>query len=233
MEFIPETLQALGELDPLVDDDLVDQLSTMAARAQAIVPELVGLSLAVLADDVTFTLVASDEEIAALDAVQYVTSGPCVDAMEAGRGVATSEGGLLSEQRWHELAVAAAAKGVRSTLTFPIVSDERVVGTVNIYGRDEDSFVGKHEELAQALHAWAPGAVSNADLSFSTRDAARNAPSRLRDDALVDTATGILAAEQYVSVDDARQRLHDASWRADVPVAELARLIVEIHRSGY
>jgi GAF domain-containing protein len=231
MEFIPETLEAFEELDPLLDDDgsLFDQLTRTAAEVKVIAPDLAGMSLASSTHGLTFTLVATDDEIAALDAVQYLDSGPCVEAFHHGHGVATTDGGLLDEKRWHDLAVASAAVGVRSTLTFPVRESGETVGTVNLYGRSEQTFVGKHQALADVLRAWAPGAVTNADLSFSTRDEARRAPERLRSEALVDTATGILAAHRRLSLEDARDQLHGAARRAGVPLTRLAQAIIDLH----
>jgi hypothetical protein len=230
MEFIRETLEAFDELDPLLDDgSLFEQLSRTAADVKSIAPNLAGMSLASSTHGLTFTLVATDDEIAALDAVQYLDTGPCVEAFEHGKGVATTEGGLLDEKRWHDLAVASAAAGVRSTLTFPVKERGDTVGSVNLYGRTEDTFVGKHQALADVLHAWAPGAVTNADLSFSTIEEAKRAPERLRNEAIVDTATGILAANRRVSLDDARDQLHGAARRAGVPLTRLARAIIDLH----
>ena len=230
MEFIRETLEAFDELDPLLDDgSLFEQLSRTAADVKSIAPNLAGMSLASSTHGLTFTLVATDDEIAALDAVQYLDTGPCVEAFEHGQGVATTEGGVLDEKRWHDLAVASAAAGVRSTLTFPVKERGDTVGSVNLYGRTEDTFVGKHQALADALHAWAPGAVTNADLSFSTIEEARRAPERLRNEAIVDTATGILAANRRVSLDDARDQLNSAARRAGVPLTRLARAIIDLH----
>ncbi len=232
MEFIPESLQALGELDPLLDDDLVNQLARAAERAQVIAPGLAGMSMALRSHDVTFTLVASDDEIATLDAMQYLGTGPCVEALEHGQGLATTEGGLLSEERWQQLASVGAAMGIRSTITFPITFDGDVVGTLNLYGHAEDTFVGKHQELADALNAWAPGAVTNADLAFTTLEAARRAPEQLRRDAVVDTATGFLAAELDVDVDQARRRLDDAATRAGISVSALAQAMMRLYYDG-
>lgn len=229
MDFIPETLEAIDELDPALDDgSLFDQLTLMAAKAQAVAPDLAGISVASHARGLTFTLVATDDEIAALDAVQYLDRGPCEDAFAQEQGVATTDGGLLSEERWHDLALAGAAAGVHSTLTFPIRDAGAVTGTVNLYGRAEDTFVGKHQALADVLRAWAPGAVTNADLAFSTRDRARQAPGLVRDDVSVDVATGIVAARRGISLDDSRAQLDDAARRAGIPVAGVARVVIEL-----
>lgn len=230
MEPIPETVEALNELDTYDDDHtLLEQLRRSADLAQSLAPGLVGFSIAARQHGVTFTVVATDDEIAALDGVQYVTSGPCVDAQEARQGVANASDDLFDEPRWRMFAHATAAAGVRSTLTFPIVENGEVTGTVNLYGRSDDTFDGKHPSLAAVFSAWAPGAVTNADLDFSTRRLAERAPAKLRDDALVDTATGILAATRGVGVDTARLHLEDSAARAGVHITSLARMIIDLH----
>lgn len=229
MEPIPETLEALAEVDTYLEEgSLEQQLRTTADRAEQLAPGLVGVSLAFREHGLTFTLIATDEDIATLDAVQYIASGPCVDAVELGHGIATPDG-LLSEHRWQHFARASAAAGVQSTLTFPVVDGDVVVSTVNLYGRADDTFTGKHEVLAGVFGAWAPGAVANADLTFTTRRAAQRAPAQLQEAAVVDTATGMLAAEREVTVEEARAQLHDAAHRAGVPVHRLARVLVDLH----
>jgi GAF domain-containing protein len=231
MEPIPQTLQALGELDAALDDEsLLTLLTSTADRAQEAVPGLVGVSVASREQGVTFTLVATAHEIAVLDAVQYVATGPCVDAVDLGHGITTSAGGLLDETRWSDFARASAAVGILSTLTLPVVDGDDVVGTVNFYGRNKDTFVDRHEALADIFGAWAPGAVADADLSFATRAIAEQAPEQLRQAGLVDTATGILAAERGISVGDAREHLDSAARRAGIPVGTLAAVVVKLHQ---
>ena len=233
MKPIPETVDAIDELDPAMDDGtLLDQLTRMADRARAVVPDLVGMSVASREHDVTFTLVATDDEVASLDAVQYLASGPCVDAFDGKQGIATTAEDLMDEGGWRMFSQATAAAGVRSTLTFPIVQDGAVVGTVNLYAAGTDSFADRHEPLAAAVGAWAPGAVGNADLSFSTRKAAEQAPERLRSQALLDAAAGIVAVDHGLSVEEARERLEDAAVRAGVPLDKLARTIVHLYEDG-
>lgn len=229
VEPIPETLQAFGELDFELDErGLEEQLRLSAALAEQLVPGLVGVSVGFRVEGLTFTLVATDAETATLDAVQYLTSGPCVDAIDLGHGIATPDG-LMSEQRWHDFARASAASGVRSTLTLPVLDGDVVVSTVNLYGRENETFTGKHAVLADLFGAWAPGAVANADLSFATRREAQQAPAQLREAAVVHTATGLVAAERNVSLEEARDQLHDAARRAGVPVHKLARVLLDLY----
>ena len=233
MEPIPQTLAAIDELDPAFDDGtLLDQLTRVAERAVSVVPELVGVSVASHEHGVTFTLRATAEEIANLDGVQYLTAGPCVDAFHEGQGIATTGDDLLDEDRWRTFAQATAAAGVRSTLTFPVLDRGQVIGTVNLYAATDDAFTGKHDELARVFGAWAPGAVANADLTFSTRQLAEQAPEQLRQQALLDTAAGIVAVDHDLTVQEAHERLLDAARPAGVPLDSLARTIVELYEDG-
>src|SRR6478735_5928249 len=133
---IPETRQAINELEPNDDvDDLLADLLDKGRRVRELVPDCVGVSLATVAHGVTLTLVASDRDIAMLDSLQYLDDGPSVDAVATPR-VVTFDADDESdwEGRWQLFAGASAAFGVRSTLSLPILVDDEVVGSVNLYG---------------------------------------------------------------------------------------------------
>jgi GAF domain-containing protein len=223
MEPIPETVQAINGLDVFAaDDDLLEQLEELGTRVRDLVPDCVGLSVAMRSHGVTFTLVATAAEVAVLDAVQYVAGGPCVDTIEDGEPRAVQQD-VMDEEGWSLFAEATAAQGIASTLSLPVVVGEEVVGGVNLYAATAHAFDGHHVQLAEILGAWPGGAVTNADLSFSTRDAARQAPQRLRDEASLDVASGLLAARVRCSVEEARTRLEAAATQAGVDPARLSR----------
>lgn len=228
MRPIPETVEASRELARYGDDDVLGHLNRAAAQVREVVPDCLGLSLSMVRDGLSFTMVATDEEVAVLDALQYLTGGPCVAAVEAGHGFATSSEDLLDEERWQLFARGTAARAVRSTLTLPIVEDSRVVGTVNLYGGSSRAFDGHHEELAGIFGAAADLAVTNADLGFRTRRSAEDAPARLRQSEVVDRATGILSAKAGLDVATAHERLLEAADRAGVPAYEVAEAIIEL-----
>jgi hypothetical protein len=71
-------------------------------------------------------------------------------------------------------------------------------------------------------------AVSNADLSFSTRLEAAAAPGRLRDRADIDTAVGLVAAMRGCDIDAARRHLTEAAARAGLSEAVVARVLVQV-----
>jgi len=229
MDPVPETSKALRELAAYTDVDLADDLDRTARRVQAVVPDCVGFSLSLLAEGLTFTLAATSEDIAALDAVQYLDGGPCVDASSAGTILSVPALDVVDEAQWRLFALAGAAAGVVSTLSMPIQENGQVTGGVNLYAASSDAFTGHHEELAGLFGAWAPGAVSNADLGFHTRTEAAKAPARLEDPDRINQATGVVMAAHRVDAETARARLRDAATRAGVPELQVA---VAVLREG-
>lgn len=232
MEPIPESAAAIEEFGTFYDADLLEELQRKSEAVRDLVPDLVGLTLGSLEDGVAFTLVASDTEVAVLDAIQYVVSGPCVEATQAEQVLTCDSAEPVDEHMWQKFAKATAAKGVASTLTLPILAEGRVVGTVNLYAASGGAFGGLHREIADIFDAWAPGAVSNADLSFRTRETAKEAPEVLRATMRLEVAVGLMMAAESVDADTARELIHEAAQRAGVTPDQLAGALLVVYRSA-
>ena len=229
LEPIPETREAISSLEQATDErGLLQGLLEQSRRVREVVPDCVGLSVALLDHGVSFTLVATSEDVARLDGVQYLVGGPCVGAVAAEQALEFAREDLLDEGAWQAFASATAAAGIGSTLTLPILVDARVIGTVNLYAASEGAFRGHHRELAEIFSAWVPGAVSNADLSFRTRRVAQTAPDQVQRRRTIDTALGILAVVKGVSIEGARADLQEAARRAGVDELDLAGALIEI-----
>ena len=224
MELLPETAQALRSLGESTDVDLVAAVVDAGDRVVAEVPSCLGFSYCLASQDVTFTVVATSGDAAVLDAVQYLDDGPCLEAGRDDRVVSLED--VLDEDRWQQFAQAAAARGVRSSLSLPVLEDGAVVGTVNFYAALPGAFVGHEARLAAIVGASAGVAIMNADLAFGSRDDAVATPARLDDLAVVDQATGVLAHSQRLGIAAARALLHDAARRAGLEDAVLARSMV-------
>ena len=211
----------------LGDTDLVSDLRGLTDQARSLVPELVGVSIAALREGLTFTFVASAADIAVLDALQYLDGGPCVRAAEQNRVVSVNHANILDEQGWAMFARATATAGITSTLSLPVTSDGLVSGSVNLYAMHPRAFDGQHQALARIFGAWAEGAVTNADLPFSTRQLAKNAPAALHAQSQVATAVGVVGVQQGVDLAEAERRLHAAAELAGVPLEAVARAVLD------
>jgi GAF domain-containing protein len=230
MEPLPETREALAELVSFEDPDVDELLHDLGERARGIVPQLVGLSLGLASEGLTFTLLSSGTAAAALDAAQYLDGGPCVEVTE-GRSdsMAVTLDDPLDEERWGLYARVGAAAGIASSLSLPVFREGRRVGGVNLYASTADAFSGHHDELALLMGTTAAEAVSNADLSFSTRLEAAAAPAKIRDRTAIDTAVGLLAALRHSDLDTAQRLLREAAARAGITEAVVARVVVVVH----
>lgn len=224
MEPLPETAEVLRSLSGTSDRDLAAPMRELAARVVAIVPTCVGLSVTLVDSGLTFTLVASSEQVAALDAVQYLSAGPCVASALSREEVALED--VLDEARWQHFAQAAAAHDVRSTLSLPLVVAGGLSGALNLYAADPRAFTGHEAELRRVVGGGAGLGVTNADLPFRTRDAARHAAGTLAEIDVVEQAVGFVMAEQRLGPDEARRRLVDAAARSGVDVASAARAVM-------
>jgi len=226
---LPETTDALAALALATDGDdtaVVDEFGRAAAAVRRIAPECVGLTLTFVQDGLSFTWVTTDHRYADLDAIQYLDSGPCVEAVGSGGTVVDSDAGPLDERRWRAFAAASAVHGVSSTLSIPLIAQGRVFGGLNLYGGTATAFDGHHEELAALYGAWPEGAVTNADLTFSTMARARTAPRVLADAARSNLAVGMIMSAHGVTEAAARARLTDAAARAGVTEGRVADILI-------
>jgi GAF domain-containing protein len=230
VEPVPESREALERLIDTGEEQFAAEVLRLGRRALEIVPECVGLSLAIMHYGLTFTLAATDEDIAGLDAVQYLDGGPCVSAAHDHARVEVEQDELFDEAQWQLYAQSSAAAGVRSSLTLPMLDESgTVISTVNLYASTPDAFEGREDLLAAALGATAAKAVANADLSFNTRLEAAAGPERLDEAMDVSSALGVIAESQNVDMATARERLRAAAARAGISEAQAARAVIGLH----
>jgi hypothetical protein len=226
MEPIPETAEALRELTRFGDETIAHVLWQISRDVQRIVPTIVGISLSLVSENLTFTMTSTASTAAELDGVQYPAGGPCEETLWTGVPHRYQGGDVVDEERWQEFARAAAASGIQSTLSLPIMRGGTAIAGVNMYASTVGVFDGHHEELAQACGAWAPGAVSNADLDFTTRFQAAATPARLRSETWVDQAVGALMSHWGIPRTEAEARLRQAAQRAGLADTQVARAII-------
>ena len=231
MRPLPETVRAEDLWGPFLWDgaDLLEHFVDVSGRVRELAPECVGMSLSLREEGVTFTLVATSEDVALLDAGQYLDGGPCVDALESESRVEAADPALVEEQ-WRLHASVTAARGVGSTLSLPVVKRGEAVAGFNLYGLTSSSFVGRHDQLADALGAWATGAVTNSDLTFHSRDLARRSAGVLEAATGFTVAAATLARTLAISQGAAEERLRQAALRAAVPLATLAEHVLDVLR---
>lgn len=214
MELLPQSREALDEyVTPSVDDveGLLRVIEGWAVRA---VPECVALSVTLLDDDLTFTLV---------DTLSDVDKAPAPSGASVLDGLADElQAHALDEGGWADMARERAFAGIASTVCLPVVEHGRAVLNIDLYASTAHAFHDRIDGLVAALGAWQAGAVTNADLGFDTLRRAEAAPERLREQRLVDVAVGLVAATVGVTTDDALTLLRQAAEVAGIDEAQVA-----------
>lgn len=222
MELLPQSREALDEyVTPSVDDveGLLRVIEGWAVRA---VPECVALSVTMLDDDLTFTLVDPETRVERAP-IDTECAEDCDDD--------PADSPALDESGWADMARERAFGGIASTVCLPVVEDGRAVLNIDLYASTAHAFHNRIDGLVEALGAWQAGAVTNADLGFDTLRRAEAAPERLREQRLVDVAVGLVAATAGVTTDEALTLLREA---ADVVgIAESQAAGVARHLLGW
>ena len=198
----------------------------MVTLAVSVLPSCVGVSITLVVDGNPFTVTATTPEMAVVDASQYLTEqGPCVAATPESGPLRVED--VLDEGRWQDFAQAAAAVGIRSSLSIPLASaDGERIGALNLYAGDVDAFRGNEERVAEMFGAHVQDVVRNADLSFMTRDLARGLPQRLDEHEKVNQAVGVLVGRRGFTPERARERMGFAARQAGIPLAAVADLVM-------
>ena len=209
MELLPQSREALDEYVTPSVDDVEGLLRVIEGWAVRTVPECVALSVTLLDDDLTFTLVDTDARDEDPD--------PSTDASSD-----EDPEFALDEREWAEMARERAFAGIASTVCLPVVEKGRAVLNIDLYASTAHAFHDRIDGLVAALGAWQAGAVTNADLGFETLRRAEAAPERLRVQRLVDVAVGLVAARVGVTTDDASGLLTQAAERAGVTESQAA-----------
>jgi GAF domain-containing protein len=218
MQLLPQSREALDEYVAESVDDVEGLLRVIEGWAVRAVPDCVALSVTLLDEDLTFTLV-DEEATQPRDGVEDVSSAER----------AREDAYALDEAGWADMARERAFSGIASTVSLPVVEHGRAVLNIDLYASTVHAFRDRVDGLVDALGAWQAGAVTNADLSFETLRRAELAPALLREQRLVDVAVGLVAARMSVTTRDAAALLDEAAGRADVTriqAAGVARVLL-------
>jgi GAF domain-containing protein len=206
MELLPQSREALDEYVAESVDDVEGLLRVIEGWATRAVPDCVALSVTLLDEDLTFTLV--DEEA--------TRPRERADASGAASDAARERPYALDEAGWADMARERAFAGIASTVSLPVVEHGRAVLNIDLYASTAHAFRDRVDGLVDALGAWQAGAVTNADLSFETLRRAELAPALLREQRLVDVAVGLVAARMAVTTHVAAVLLDEAAEQAGV-----------------
>ncbi len=185
--------------------------------------DMVGLTM--LKDGRPATAVFTDPMSPELDQAQYDSGkGPCLDAFRHGRTYRIES--TASDANWPEFSRAAGAKGIMSTLSLPLIVEDRSLGALNLYSRAEASFGDEEAQVGMAFATQAAVAMANAQAYWEAKEVADQLGEAMKSRAVIEQAKGILMAAQGCTPDQAFDLLVKASQRSNRKLRDIAIEIV-------
>jgi GAF domain-containing protein len=222
---LTDSLMALAGLSSarLGLEDLLTRVASFAVQA---IPGADGAGLTLLEHDRPATIVKSEAFVREIDDIQYsIDEGPCISAAKTGQTMRS--GSLSGDPRWPRFGPRAGRLGVHSVLSLPLLTPEGVLGAMNVYAHEKDTFDERAERVGQLFAVPAAIAVQNAQILSQTQRLAANLHAALTNRAVIDQAIGIIISRTGLSPEAAFKRISTLSQNNHIKVSAVATSIVE------
>jgi len=161
-----------------------------------------------------------------LDETQYELGyGPCLASAEAGQLVSVPN--IAEETRWPQFSAQAQAKGVHSSLSVPLPVQRQVIGALNLYSPQPNSFDDTAIRLAEEFGAYAAVAVAHTTLYLSASELTEQMAHAMQSRAVIEQAKGIIMGERRCDADAAFDILVGLSQRSHQKLRDVAKTLVD------
>jgi len=202
--------------------ETLQQVSDLACDA---VPTADMVGLTMIVDGRPSTAVFTDDATPEIDTAQYESGiGPCLDAFRLRQVFRIDD--MERDDQWPQFSAAAAAHGVRSSMSIPVIARHAGVGALNFYSllavpfSDDDVHVG----MQFATHAAI--VLANSQAYWEAHQLSLDLTEAMKSRATIEQAKGVLMAAQRCGPEDAFQVLVRASQRENRKLREIAEEIV-------
>jgi GAF domain-containing protein len=172
------------------------------------------------------TAVFTDGQAPEIDEAQYSAGdGPCLTAFDEGRTVditSTREPG-----DWMAFRRVAAAHGIGSTLSLPLLVDKVPIGAMNLYAAAERAYDDADRRTGELFAAQAAIVLANTQAYWDAHELSIRLGEAMQNRAVIEQAKGILMGAQGIAEDEAFGLLVRASQRENTKLRGIARRIVD------
>ena len=208
--------------------ELLAEVAEFAAQA---IPGVEGAGVALIdareGGGTIQTAAATADFVHEIDVVQYneLHEGPCITSMQTRR--ATLSGSLGSDGRWPRFGGRVARMGVHSAMSLPLMVGDDVIGAINSYAHDRDSFGERAVRLGSQFAGPAAVSIYNAQLLAGAQERTQQIQRALDSRAVIDQAIGIIRSRSGVGAQVAFDRLIRMSQAENLKLHVVAERLVE------
>ncbi len=207
------------------DGSLQETLHRVTALAEEAIPAADMTGITMVVEGRAKTAVFTDDEAPEIDAAQYETGiGPCLDAFRHQEVLTIDD--TVKDERWAPFSEAAAAHGVRSTLSLPLVANHEGLGALNFYARTPSAFGDEEISVGSQFATQAAVVLANAQAYWDAHQLSEDLATAMKSRAAIEQAKGILMGAQRCGPDEAFQILVRASQRENRKLRDIADDIV-------
>ena len=204
---------------------LKETLDRVAHLATEAVPAADMAGLSMLVDGRARTAVFTDQDAPEIDSAQYETGiGPCLDAFRHQEIFRIDD--TAKDDRWRAFSDAAAAHGIQSTVSLPLVANHEGVGALNFYSRTAAAFTDDDVEVGSQYATQAAIVLANSQAYWDAYQLSQDLTTAMRSRAVIEQAKGILMGAQRCSSDEAFQILVRVSQRENRKLRDIAEELV-------
>ena len=223
-EHAASTLEQMAQV-VLSDHSLDEIFELVVSLPSAAFSGVAGTSVTLTDKASPYTSVATGPLPRALDEVQYSTNeGPCLEAARS--STMTVIGSVTEDERFPKFTPAALEHGVHSVLSLPLVTGERSIGSLNIYGHAERTFGGQEQLIGSLFAQRASILVTNARALDEARALAEQLQEAVGTREVIGEAKGILMEREACTSDEAFDLLKKASQNTNTKLRDIAEQVV-------
>lgn len=172
------------------------------------------------------TVGSSGPRALAMDEMQYgFGDGPCLSAIREARTELVSD--VTAENRWMEYLAAAAGQGVRSILAVPFQLDqEEAKAALNLYALNDRAFSAEIIDTAESYVHIAANSLQLAVRIARLSDARQNLMAAMESRTMIDTAVGVVMAQNRCNQEAAFAMLKRASSSRNAKLRDIAASVL-------
>lgn len=205
---------------------LEDSLTWVAAYAVQAIPGAEGAGLTLLEENRSDTIVSTADFVTRIDDIQYsLGQGPCLSAVAERQTVIS--GSLGGDRRWPKFGSRVARLGVHSVVSLPLITNEGVLGGMNVYAHDKNAFTADAARLGELFAMPAAIAVQNAQVLAQTKRLAGQLQAALSSRGVIERAVGIMMSRSGGTEAEALERLRALSQHQHEKLPVVAQTIVQ------
>ena len=226
-ELSGEVVHALDELNELlIDAESLDiTLRRVADLAVRTISGCDGAGCTLTISGQPTTSGATEEWVLEIDKDQYIAGeGPCLEALEGGKVVLCED--ISTETRWPDFVARSKERGLRSVLSFPLMTKNGPHGALNVYSKSPGAFGEEQQHVGDLLAKRAAVAVMNSNTYASAIRLVEHLKEALKTLEIIGEAKGILMAQEGVSPDEAFDMLKRASQTSNLKLRDIAQGLV-------